>query len=116
MSEEEEVKPAPKQNGVTKKDKKNAEKNKKQAEKSKKPAEKVEAVEKKPAAKKNEKNKTEKVQKEQKQKGAASPQKKVIEGGVIIEELKEGNGQLAKPGKLVQVFDGDVFFVFCLFI
>lgn len=32
-----------------------------------------------------------------------SPQKKTIEGGVIIEDVKLGNGQVAKPGKFVRV-------------
>lgn len=32
---------------------------------------------------------------------SGSPQKKVVEGGVIIEELKAGEGPVAKPGKMV---------------
>lgn len=82
--EEEEEKPAPKQNGVAKKDKKPVE---------------IKVPEKKGSAKKN---KNEKVQKEQKP-SAASPQRKVVEGGVMIEEVKQGSGAIAKPGKIVQV-------------
>ncbi|XP_044736564.1 46 kDa FK506-binding nuclear protein [Chrysoperla carnea] len=33
-----------------------------------------------------------------------SPQKKTLEGGVHIEDLKVGNGPVAKPGKFVQVY------------
>ncbi|KAI4460073.1 fkbp-type peptidyl-prolyl cis-trans isomerase fkpa [Holotrichia oblita] len=33
-----------------------------------------------------------------------SPQKKTIEGGVIIEDVRVGNGPLAKPGKFVKVY------------
>lgn len=31
------------------------------------------------------------------------PKKRTIEGGVIIEDLKQGEGQVAKPGKMCQV-------------
>lgn len=34
----------------------------------------------------------------------SSPQKKTLEGGVNIEDLKVGNGPIAKPGKFVQVY------------
>lgn len=33
-----------------------------------------------------------------------TPKKSVIEGGVIVEELKEGHGPPAKPGKMVHVY------------
>lgn len=33
-----------------------------------------------------------------------SPQKKTIEGGVIIEDVRVGNGPVAKPGKFVKVY------------
>lgn len=31
------------------------------------------------------------------------PQKRSLEGGVVVEDLKVGSGDLAKPGKMVQV-------------
>ncbi|PNF28966.1 hypothetical protein B7P43_G19110, partial [Cryptotermes secundus] len=36
--------------------------------------------------------------------GADTPQKKVLEGGVTIEEVKVGNGPVAKPGREVSVY------------
>ncbi|GJQ77687.1 putative peptidyl-prolyl cis-trans isomerase [Trypoxylus dichotomus] len=33
-----------------------------------------------------------------------SPQKKTVEGGVVIEDVKVGNGPVAKPGKIVKVY------------
>lgn len=33
-----------------------------------------------------------------------SPKKQSMEGGVVVEELKSGNGPIAKPGKMVSVF------------
>lgn len=31
------------------------------------------------------------------------PKKRTVEGGVVIEDLKQGEGQVAKPGKICQV-------------
>ncbi|PSN49803.1 hypothetical protein C0J52_01375 [Blattella germanica] len=36
--------------------------------------------------------------------GGESPQKRVLEGGVVVEELKVGNGPVAKPGRQVSVY------------
>lgn len=52
----------------------------------------------------NEKQKGDKTPKGQKTPGKeGSPLKRTMEGGVVIEELRIGDGQVAKPGKLVQV-------------
>lgn len=47
--------------------------------------------------------KGEKTPKGQKTPGG-TPNKKTVEGGVLVEDLKMGEGQVAKPGKLVQVY------------
>lgn len=39
-----------------------------------------------------------------------SPKKQSMEGGVIVEELKPGNGPVAKPGKMVSVLKNLVAF------
>ncbi|KAJ9588345.1 hypothetical protein L9F63_018271 [Diploptera punctata] len=36
--------------------------------------------------------------------GAQTPGKKVLEGGVVVEDLKTGNGPVAKPGRQVSVY------------
>jgi FK506-binding nuclear protein len=41
--------------------------------------------------------------------GADTPQKKVLEGGVTIEEVKIGNGPVAKPGREVNTYFKHVF-------
>lgn len=34
----------------------------------------------------------------------SSPQKRTVEGGVIVEDLKVGNGPVAKPGRMVNTY------------
>jgi FK506-binding nuclear protein len=46
--------------------------------------------------------------------GADTPQKKVLEGGVTIEELKVGNGPVAKPGREVSTYFKHVFSMTCM--
>ncbi|KAL1117866.1 hypothetical protein AAG570_004179 [Ranatra chinensis] len=36
--------------------------------------------------------------------GEASPQKKVLEGGVIVKDLRVGNGPVCKPGRMTSVY------------
>lgn len=38
-----------------------------------------------------------------------TPKKRTVEGGVVIEDLKQGEGQVAKPGKICQVLMMKVF-------
>jgi len=35
---------------------------------------------------------------------AATPSKRTVEGGVVVEDVKEGHGPEAKSGKLVSYF------------
>lgn len=55
--------------------------------------------------------KQEKTPNQQKQKPKETPQKRTVEGGLIIEDLKDGNGPVAKPGKVCQV--RKLFFFVC---
>jgi FK506-binding nuclear protein len=77
----------PKQNGVAKKTKETKESPQQSAKKAK--------TETKPVEKK---------QQQKQQTPAKTPGKKTIEGGVIIEDLRQGQGAPAKQGKMVQVF------------
>ena len=44
---------------------------------------------------------------------AAKPSKRTVEGGVVVEDVKEGHGPEAKSGKLVSYF---LFFLMILLL
>lgn len=57
-----------------------------------------------PETKKEKKKNKQKENKENGSNAGNSPQKKTLQGGVHIEDINVGNGPVAKPGKLVEVY------------
>lgn len=103
-------KETPKQNGLVNKQEKTPKSAQKGQDKTPKGDKSPQGKDKTPATDKSPKKaeKTPKADKGQKtpgkEAGGASPQKKIIEGGVVIEDLKIGNGPVAKSGRIVQVY------------
>lgn len=54
--------------------------------------------------KKNEKSKKDAAPKQNDQKNASPQQKRTVEGGVVVQDLRIGEGAIAKSGKVVQVY------------
>lgn len=44
------------------------------------------------------------------------PKKRTVEGGIVIEDIKQGEGQVAKPGKICQVLALNILLYFNKFI